>query len=145
MARRHRARARNYKQTNVNTYDLGDAGAQVKIARISKIDAQGVSAYLSNVVCTVMAQDTEASDMGYTMYLTTEATFSNDTVITARGIHGAGTASLSAKRFIKENTDVPESNLGYIYVFAEQSNSLLDEEARICLETWGRFIEVTTY
>ena len=117
---------------------MGNAGDQILLGYIQKIDAQGVTSYVHNVVLTGAPQDTEASDMTFTGYLTTSATWGDTNVITARCTgSGGGTLSLSAKRSIQENAEITAGNEGLIYVWGETSDSLANEEFRIIVEVWS--------
>jgi len=140
------------KLVNTFTKDMGSAGSQVLLAKIDKINAQGVSSYVHNVVISYLASDTSSGDLntenvGAIFYLSTDGTWSDDLVITARAGGGNGTTvSLSARRSIKSSeTDIELSNFGPIYLWGELTDATgtANIDARIVMETWGRFIEVT--
>jgi len=140
------------KLVNTFTKDMGSAGSQVLLAKIDKINAQGVSSYVHNVVISYLASDTSSGDLntenvGAIFYLSTDGTWSDDLVITARVGGGNGTTvSLSARRSIKSSeTDIELSNFGPIYLWGELTDATgtANIDARIVMETWGRFIEVT--
>ena len=144
MARRRKPRL--YKEVYTVTRDMGSSGLQVLIGTIEKIDAQGISGFLKNVRLSVMTQDTEASDMAYMGYLTTDnSSFNNDEIITARATAaGGGNLNLSANRYIRSND--PDAAMiagegGSIAVWLETANTVLAEEARVYLEVWGRYID----
>ena len=97
----------------------------------------------------MIPQDTEAADMAFVGYLTTNsASFADDEIITARSTGaGGGNLSLTAKRVIKSNE--PDAAMiagegGTIAIWLETSNTALSEDARVYLEVWGRFVDFTT-
>ena len=117
---------------------MGDAGDQILLGYIQKIDAQGATSYVHNVIISGAPQDTEASDMAFTAYLSTSATWAETNVITARSTGaGGGTVSLQASRTIQENAEITAGNEGLIYIWGETSNSVLDEDFRIIVEVWS--------
>ena len=54
MARR---KPRNYKLVNTFTRDMESSGNQMRLGMIDKLDAQGVSGYLNNVVVSAIVNN----------------------------------------------------------------------------------------
>ncbi len=142
MARR---RSRNYPIVNAATNDGSFTGAQVAIAKISKVDAQGVpNAWVKNVQVTGMINEAEDDVGGMVFYLTTDgAEWNDDYIITARGVPGpGGSVSLSANRSIKTNDTTSaafEQGVGGpIYVWVEIADYVLTEKFRWVTEVWGQ-------
>ena len=150
MARR-KYRPKNYKIVNAKTMSGGLTGAQTLIGRIDKLDAQGVpSAFLNNVVISVMLNEAEEDVAAITCYLTTDDTWDDNYIITARTTQGGpgGTLNLTAKRFIRTNADSTTEKLGTfgpVYVWVEIGDYVYTEEFRYVCETWGRMVEFTEY
>ena len=141
MARR---RSRNYKIVNAATNDGTSSGDQVLIAKISKVDAQGVpNAWIKNVQVTAMVNEAEQDVAGLIFYLTTDGNWDDDYIITARGTPGpGGSVSLSANRSIKTNdTTSPafeEGVGGPLYVWVEIGDYAATEKFRWITEVWGQ-------
>ena len=137
----------NYKIVNVDTKDMGSGGGQVRLGVISKVDAQGVTAYLNNVQVSAIINNYDGGDTtpGILFYLTTDTTWHDDTVITAAACPIAGKVSLSAKRRIKENAVDSKGNTGTVHLWAELTDITIsdDIEIRYVAETWGRFLLFT--
>ena len=130
-----------YKQVETQTVNLGSAGTQLRIGTFQKLDAQSFTGYLNNVRVSIIPQDTEASDISFMCYLTSSTTYADDGVITARALSaGGGNVNLTARRRIVENANISDGNKGQVSLFIEQSDTVLDEEARIVVEFWGNFI-----
>ena len=147
MARR-RTRRRSYKLTNVATKNLGSSGAQVRVAEIDKLDAQGINGYLNNIRLSVLLNDPESIHTngagGFIAYLTTDDAWSDDYVITAAAGNFSDTVNLSAKRWIQQNNDQIKGNQGMIHLWIELSDtSITSHEVRYVAETWGNFIAFT--
>ena len=137
-------RQSNYKIVNAATKDMGSAGAQVRLGKVSKVDAQGVTAYLNNIVVSGIINNYDGGDTtpGIMFYLTTDTTFSDDTIISAGATNTAGRVSLSAKRWIKENLVDVKGNRGTVHLWAELTDITISDniELRYVAESWGRFI-----
>jgi len=148
-------RSKLYKIVNLNTVDMGSAGTPVRIGLINKIDAEGITGYLKNVVISSFIQDYHQPAAGTAgnvnpppsimYYLQTTSTFDPNDVITARATTGAGTVSLTAHRVIRRNEDVDDGNDGQIHVYAELTDVTVTQDLtlKFVLETWGRFIQFT--
>ena len=136
-------RSRNYKIVNAGTDTGTSAGNQVNILKIKKVDAQGVpNAWIKNVQVTAMVNEAEQDVAGVMFYLTTNDSWDDDHVITARGVPGpGGSVSLSANRSIKTNeTDAlsETSGFGPIYVWVEIGDYVALENFRWVTEVWGQ-------
>ena len=147
MARK-KYRYKNYKQTNVATRGLESAGVQFRIGKIEGIDIQSMPGYLNNVRLSVNLNDgsiTSGGLGGFIAYLSTNTTWSDDDVITARAGTFGGTVNLACKRYIKaEDTEAARSD-GPVYLWLEFTDitGIVDVQARYVAETWGRFIKYT--
>ena len=131
---------------------MGSAGAQILLARIDKVQAQGINGWLNNVRVSYLASDTNLGDLGtenvgVMFYLTTDGVWDDDLIITARAGGGNGaTVNLTAKRSIMTN-DVnaghEDGNIGPVYLWGEVTDATdtAQIDARIVAETWGRYIE----
>ena len=150
MARR---RQKLYKTVNVSNKDMGSAGDPVLLGYVRKIDAEGLTGYLNNMVVSSYIQDykqpagSQSGDMNpppsIFVSLQTTSTNDGDDFITARSTTGAGTVSLSAKRVIRTNDAVDDGNDGQIYLFAELTDTTVSANITVkyCIECWGRYIE----
>jgi len=148
-----RKKNRMYKIVNVNVKDMGSAGDSILLGRVQKIDAEGISGYLNNIVVSSYIADYEQPAGGISgrvnpppsiLYsLQTTATSDGDDYITARSTTGAGTVSLSAKRSITTNDAVDDGNYGMVYLYAELTDVTLTTNisVKFVTETWGRFVE----
>ena len=133
---------RPYKLVNAYTKDIGATGNQFHIGKISKLDAQGITAYIRNSVISVISQS--QTGLGYMLYATTSSTWSDNYIITARAVNNGGTTSLSIHRGIKEDSEVVDANYGVVHLWIESTDpGVTDEEVRLVVENWGRFIEYT--
>jgi len=149
MARR---RSRSYKTVHTFTKDMGSAGGQILLARIDKVQAQGITGWFNNVQVSYLASDTDTGDLGTEnvgclLYLTSDGVWDDDLVITARGSGGNGsTVNLTAKRAIHSN-DVnaghEDGNIGPVYLWGEvtDATATADILARFVCEVWGRYVE----
>ena len=111
---------------------------------VSKLDAQGISAFLKNVVVTTQLQEGDGDAGGITLYLTTGDNWDDNYIITARAIPGyGGTVSLTAMRSIEADAERLTSNEGQIYLWGEITDLSYtsDVELRCVVETWGYFVE----
>ncbi len=149
------ARSKLYKIVNMNSVDMGSAGAPVQIGKISKLDAEGLTGYANNIVVTSYVQDYNqpagavAGNVNpppsIIIYATTDTVFDPDDIITARSTTGAGTVSLSLKRVIRRNEDVDDGNDGQIYLFAELTDVTVSAnmDVKFVTELWGRYLQFT--
>ena len=139
-------RRRLFKVVNVATKDMGSAGGQILIGKVSKLDAQGINGYLNNIRLSVLLNDSVDGEIGgFMAYLTTSSSWDDDYVITARGGSFGDTISLSAKRTIQANSIQATSNTGQVYLWVELTDITVatDVELRYVAETWGSFIGYT--
>ena len=146
MARRRRSR--NYKQTHVETQNVGSAGAQVHLGYFDPLDVEGgnISAWLNNVNLSALLNDSpEAEIGGFIAYLTTSDSWSDGDVITARAGQFADTVSLTAKRVIRGAGNQANRNDGRINLWIEITDITVSSgvSLRIVTETWGRFVTYT--
>ena len=134
-----------YKQVKADTVDMGSTGAQILVGTISPIDVQAGAGFLRNVVCTCLQNDGDGDNGAFVFYLSTSNSWNEDYVITARATMGmGGTVSLSANRAIKDNVADVSRNDAEFYVWAEVTDvGTTQNDARIILEAWGRFISLT--
>ena len=149
------ARSKLYKIVNMNSVDMGSAGAPVRIGLISKLDAEGLTGYANNIVVTSYIQDylqPAGSIAGNVnpppsiiIYATTDAVFDANDIITARSTTGAGTVSLSLKRVIRRNEDVDDGNDGQIHLWAELTDVTVSAnvDLKFVTELWGRYLQFT--
>ena len=141
------ARRKMYKQTKVKTDNVGSAGDQVLVGTIEKIDPQmSANGYLNNVRLSALLNVSKISTIpkhgGFIAYLTTDDTWDDSNIITARAGNFADTVNLPAKRTIRQNSDNTLGNLGLVHLWIEITDiSLTDEDMRIVVETWGSFIK----
>ena len=135
-----------YKTTNVATKNLGTSGGQIHVGTIDKLDAQGVNGYLNNIRVSVLLNDSSGGyNGGFIAYLTTDDTWDDDTIITARAGNFADSVNLVAKRSIQQNNDQVRGNQGLIHLWLEVTDiaTVIGTDVRYVAETWGRFIEYT--
>ena len=133
-----------YKLVNALSKNMGDSGGQKLIGTVSKLDAQGISAFLKNVVVTVQLNEGDGDAGGITLYLTTGDNWDDDHIITARAVPGyGGTVSLTAMRSIEADAERLTSNEGQIYLWAEMTDISYTSDVylRMVIETWGYFVE----
>ena len=142
-----------YKSTNLNSVDMGSGGDPVRIGRIQKIDAEGLTGYANNLVMTSYIQDYEQPAGGVPgqvnpvpsilISATTSSTWDANDLITARATTGAGTVSLSLKRVIRRNEDVDDGNDGLIHIWAELTDVTVSTNLNLKFisELWGRYIQ----
>ena len=135
---------RMYKIVNAATVDMGDSGAQVRLGKIQKVDAQGISGYLNNVQVSAIINNYDGGDTtpGILFYLTTDTGWSDDTIISAAACGIAGKVNLSARRWIKENLVDSKGNTGTVHLWAELTDITISDniELRYVAETWGSFV-----
>ena len=142
-----------YKSVNMNSVDMGSAGEPVRIGRIQKIDAEGLTGYANNVVFTSYIQDYQQPAGGVPgqvnpppsilISATTSSTWDANDLITARATTGAGTVSLALRRVIRRNTDVDDGNDGLIHIYAELTDTTVstDLQLKFVSELWGRYVQ----
>ena len=148
MARRRYRRRKTYKIVNVASKSVGSAGAQILLGKIKKIDAQGISAWVSGIKMSGMLQEAEQDTASLMFYLTTDRDWDDDYIISA-GATGStgGSVWLSAKRYIRNNAnpdasnDIATSNTGPLFVWVEAGDYVASESIRYVAETWGNFIQ----
>ena len=146
--RRSRRRSRNYKVIETATKDLGDAGDQILLGTIQPITSgnQAFSGWFKNVVCTYVLQDedaTESSVGGVVFYLSSNTTWNDDDVITARAMpFGGGSVSLSANRKVSgELFDDMVGGKVALWAEATDVSAVNNLSIRYTVECWGRFIQ----
>ena len=141
------SRRRRYKIVNAATADMESDGGQVRLGYVSKVDAQGISGYLHNIQVSALINNYDGGDTtpGIMFYLTTSTTWSDAKIITAAAMPIAGKVNLSAKRWIKENQEVANGNIGTVHLWAELTDITItdDIEMRYVAETWGSFVLFT--
>ena len=141
MARRRRGR-RLYKQVKTFTKDLGSAGGQILLGSFNPIDAAVSFGYLNNVICSSIQNQGEQETGGLMFYLTTDSSWNDDEVITARARPlGGGTVNLVAKRKVSAEVfdNMPGGKL-YLWMEFTDITAITDVEARVVLEIWGNFL-----
>ena len=144
MARRRYPR--NYKtQCKVATKDMDDAGGQILLGSVSALDAQLNWGYLNNIVISAILNGGTEADPdqgGMIFYLTTNSTWSDSDVITARAYSfGGGSVSLSAKRRVSGAQEDDKID-GKVYLWGEVTDVTLTQNVsiRYVAEVWGRFL-----
>ena len=142
-----RRKPRNYKICNAFTKDMGSGGGQIHLGYVSKVDAQGITAWINNLQCSAIVNNYDGGDEtpGIMFYLTTNNSWSDDYVITAAATAVGGKVSLSAKRTIVENTNDIQGNEGKVNLWAELTDITVSDniDLRVVVETWGRFVLFT--
>ena len=116
-------------------------GAQKHIGKFSKLDSQGITAWVNNAQVSVLVNEAEQDNIGFLLYATTDDTWSDNYIITARAGFVGQTLNLPIKRRIEQDTDQALGNFGEVHLWLEFSDTVFSEEARIVVESWGRFIE----
>ncbi len=149
MARKSYKKPKNYKQTKVETVNVGSAGEQIHIGYFQPIDVEGSSlnAWLNNVNLSLLLNDAESEGSGgFIAYLTTNGSWSDADVITARAGNFADTVNLACKRSIKSSVYEPDRNDGVVALWIEISDITItsDVDVRIVMESWGRFLRYIT-
>lgn len=146
MARKRRPR--NYKVIETASKSLGDAGEQILLGTIQPITSgnQAFSGWFKNVVCTYVLQDedaTESSVGGIVFYLSSNTTWADDDVITARAVpFGGGTVSLTANRKVSgELFDDMVGGKVALWAEATDVSAVNNLNIRYTVECWGRFIQ----
>ena len=147
MARRRR-RPKNYKVIETATKNLGDSGDQILLGTIQPITSgnQAFSGWFKNVVVTYVIQDESASESsvgGVVFYLSSNTTWADDDVITARAVpFGGGSVSLSANRKVSgELFDDMVGGKVALWCEATDVSAINDLSIRYTAECWGRFIQ----
>lgn len=127
---------------------MESSGNQMRLGMIDKLDAQGVSGYLNNVVVSAIVNNYDGGDTtpGIMFYLSTKETWGDSYVISAKACPIAGTVSLAAKRKISFDSEKASGNIGTVYLYAELTDITVTDDinCRFVVETWGRFVEWTT-
>ncbi len=141
MARK--GRMKNYKLVNAQTQAMGSAGGQIRVGVVDKLDAQGMTAWLNNIMVTVLVDEAEQDNIGFIVYATTGSSWNDDWIIAARGGAVGGTVNLPVKRAIRDESTDTSRNDGAVHLWLEFGDTIASESARIVTETWGRFIEFT--
>ena len=124
----------------------GGTGDQTYVGKILPIDVQGssLSGWLENVRVNVLLNDSELSDTGgYIAYLSTNSTWDDASVITARAGNFASDLSLTCKRPIKDAGFDASRNDAAVALWLEVTDITLtaDVSTRVVVEAWGRFID----
>ena len=140
------ARRRSYKQTKVETKNVGSIGGQIRLGTIDKIDPQAsMNGWLNNVRLSALLNDSAQVTPevgGFIAYLTTDDSWDDLNIITARAGRFADTVNLPAKRTIMQNTDQVSGNTGAVHLWIEITDlGVGAEEMRVVVETWGSFIK----
>jgi len=148
MAKKYGYRPRKRRRlTNVATRDMGSAGTQIRIGKIESLDVQSMAGYLHNVRLSVNLNDSTGTGNlgGWIAYLSTNTSWSDDDVITARANKFGGTVNLSCKRSIKSEDAEPNRVDGPVYLWLELTDITIvtDVSVRYVAETWGNFIKYT--
>ena len=148
MARRRYRKRRTYKIVNVASKSVGASGDQILLGKIKKLDAQGVSAWVSGVKVSGMLQEAEQDTASLLFYLTTDNNWDDDYIVSAAATGSTGgSVWLSARRYIKQNAtpdlsnDIATSNTGPLFLWVEAGDYVASEAIRYVAETWGNFIQ----
>ena len=119
----------------------------MQIGYVSKLDAQGISAYLKNFLVSVIINNYDGGDTtpGIMLYATTSTSWSDDAIICARARNTAGSAYLPVHREIVFDAEKATGNVGQVYLWAELTDITVSDniDARFVVETWGNFVEFT--
>ena len=137
MARRRGPK--RYKIVTAQTKDMGSAGAQQLLAKITSVDPENVVAFVNNVRIGVIQNDGDGDNGGFILYATTSDTWA-DSDITAFGATGSlgGTVNLSLKRRVRDGNADGSRTDGPIYIWAEVTDlGTVQNTARFIHETWG--------
>ena len=140
------ARRKSYKQTKVETKNVGSAGGQILVGTIEKIDPQAsMNGWLNNIRLSALLNDSAQVTPevgGFIAYLTTDNTWDDSNIITARAGRFADTVNMPAKRTIMQNTDQVSGNTGAVHLWIEITDlGIATEYLRLVVETWGSFIK----
>ena len=138
------ARRRSYKQTKVQTKNVGSAGGQILLGTVQKLDPQSsMNGWLNNIRLSGLLQDTNTyAEGGFIAYLTTDNTWDDSNIITARAGRFADTVNLPAKRTLMQSADQVSGNTGAVHLWIEITDiGIVSEEMRVVVETWGSFIK----
>ena len=138
--------APNYKTINAMTKSFGSAGAQIKIARLKKSDAQSSQvSWLNNLNVSAMLQDGDGDNGGVMFYLTTNDVWDDDEIISSNAMPGfGGKVSLPAKRRIRVNEDKDLGDFGQVYLWGEITDLSYTTSVnmRLVIDTWGKNIKI---
>ncbi len=142
-----------YRTVNAFTTNLGEVGDQVLVAKFDKIDAQNSpGAYCKTVKVSALYSDEDggvvtSGTAGFMCYLTTAEDWSDDYIITAAGLTGGGDSCwLSARRWVRTDAQTAAQTLGSdgpIFLWIESTDIGDVVQARIVIETIGRYLETT--
>ena len=168
MARNSRRRRRGtlYRHVVTETADIGEAGSQTVLGKVTPIDPALRGCYLENIRISVIpnklpvfsgdSADDEKTWNGpgqspsFTFYLSYESTtWSDDSVIAASSTGaGGGNLNLVAKRSVLTDQTGSEvaMQLGPIFLWCEATQVGLDGEttspqARYTADIWGRMFK----
>jgi len=127
---------------------VGSAGAQVHLGYFDPLDVEGgnISAWLNNINLSCLLNDSPEGEIGgFIAYLTTNGTWADSDVITAKAGQFADTVSLTAKRVIRAAGNQADRNDGRINLWVEVTDitTTPNVSLRIVTETWGRFVTYT--
>jgi len=135
---------RNFKVVNAASKNMGSGGAQIRLGKVQKVDAQGITGYLNNVQVSAIINNYDGGDAtpGLMFYLTTSTSWDDNYIISAAATGIAGKVNLSAKRYIKENLVDELGNQGTVHLWAELTDITISDDInmRYVVETWGSFI-----
>ena len=140
-------RRRMYKQTKVKTKSVGSAGGQILLGTVEKIDPQmSANGYLNNIRLSCLLNSPESihthGQGGFIAYLTTDNSWDDSNIITARAGNFADTVNMPAKRTLRQNSDNTLGNMGLVHLWIEITDiSITEEDVRVVVETWGSFIK----
>ena len=143
-SRRKSSYDRTYPIVSAATSSGTSTGVQKLIARIHKVDAQGIpAAYVNNVKVSVMVNEAEQDVGGIMCYATTDGAWNDNFIITAGATSGpGGSVNLRLKRPIRTNAeDQPAMEQGIggpIYIWVEIADYVATEEFRWVTEVWGK-------
>ena len=137
--------AKLYKQIKVKTDNLGSTGAQVLIGTVTKLDPQASNnGYLNNIRLSTLLNDHPGGyEGGFMAYLTTDNTWDDSNIISARAGNFADTVNIPAKRTLRQGTDNVQGNMGDVHLWMEITDNTVsaDIDMRVVVETWGNFIK----
>jgi len=145
MARK-RGSKKMYRQLKVFSENMGSAGSQVLLAKITGLDPDSMSGFVNNLRATALIQNGDGDNGGIICYASTAASWDDSDVITCAGVPGfGGTMNLSLKRKVTGATSTNRDD-GVVYIYGEITDITVSDDVscRWILECWGSFVLLET-
>ena len=122
---------------------MGSAGDQILLGYWISLDPQVRRGYLNNVRVSGVLNDGDGDNGGVAYYVTTNSSWADHDIISARAFPGyGGTVNLPVRRTVSGET-VDDDTGGVLYLWGEVTDLTYttDVELRTIVETWGNFIK----